>query len=183
MELATFLTKEIMKNFKVSVLLHQKGWGIAKFTEERLSELIRAIIGGEKMKNKKSLICGFKLFVGDCVRVKGKFKGYVQWVDTEEKLVSVRFDQSGGCAYSVIPPDEVEKLVDEERGYSTLIPLAELKKLYKKMSFTEKCFFQYNKGKGVREIAEMASVSVHRVKDALRERKDEIIYEAGNKVK
>ena len=178
MQLSSLLVKEITKHFTVSVLLHQKGWGIAKFTKERLAELLKGIIGDE-MRDKKLLICGFRFFVGDCVRTNGKFDGYVQWVDVEEKLISVRFDSMGATAYSVVPPDQVEKIVGE-KGHSTLITSADLKELYKKMSFTEKCFFQYNKGKGVKRIAEMASVSVQQVKDALRKRKDGIIYETGN---
>lgn len=133
-------------------------------------------------KDLKGLLCGFRLFVGDCVEVTSStvtsndVVGVVQWIDPVNKWISVRFDRKGGPSYCVVRPNEVKRA--NGRGQSTLIVPQLIKKVYNTMSFQEKCFFHYNRGRSPKEIADMASVPIDRVKGALKVRKEDIIYEA-----
>ena len=145
----------------------------------------------KRVDYRKDLICGFRFFVGDVVcLVKGNSillseessveladgeAGFIQWINTESQLISVRFRRGRANAYVVVPPDEIKK-VDAKRDVSTLLPLVLLRQFYQQMSFNEKCFFRYNKGEGVKEIAQRANASEERVKTALRKRRGEIVY-------
>jgi len=199
MSRASKAAKYLMSQYSVAAPAEKRGWGIfnKQYIKKQLTEFLQAVIdGGEEIlmtarstraDYRKDLICGFRFFIGDAVRLTEESLkpfdsgvGFVQWVNIKERMISIRFKRGSMNSYAVVSPDQVER-VGEERGVPTLISSTDLKKVYQQMSFNEKCFFHYNRGRSVKEIADIASVSVDKVKSVLRARKDQIVYEANVK--